>query len=107
MGDKIEMTRSVVPMSYGSKTRTRMTTLMSFGSRMKVPMSFGSRMRSVLGGDDLDGGASAGVRSWWWCDLEGGDNMLQVVAGFRWQQVSIGSGVQVSGSSSLSLSQFR
>ena len=81
MGDKIEMTRSVVPMSYGSKTRTRTTTPMSFGSRTKAPMSFGSRTRSVLGGsvlggDDLDGGAGAGVRSRWWCDLEGGDNML-------------------------------
>ena len=49
---------------------------MSFGSRTRTtaPISFGSRTRSVLdgsvlGGDDLDGDASAGVRSQWWCDL--------------------------------------
>ena len=27
---------------------------------------------SILGGDDLDGGADVGVRSRWWCDLDGG-----------------------------------
>ena len=27
-------------------------------TRMTAPMSFGSRMRSVLGGDDLDGGTN-------------------------------------------------
>ena len=26
---------------------------------------------SVLGGDNLDGGANAGVQSQWWCDLGG------------------------------------
>lgn len=72
--------------------------LMSFGLRTTPPMSFGSRMRSVLGGsiladDNLDGNAGAGVRSWWWCDLEGGGNVLQVVAGFRRQQASISGGV--------------
>ena len=55
MGDEIEMTRSVALMSFGSRTRTRMTT----------PISFVSRTRLVLGGEDLDGDTSAGVRSRW------------------------------------------
>ena len=68
MGDEIETTRSAASMSYGSRTRMRTTALMSFGLRTTAPMSFGSRMRSVLagsvlGGDDLDGGAGVGVRS--------------------------------------------
>ena len=76
MGDENEMRRLAAPMSFGSRTRTMAS--MSFGSRtrtrMTVSMSFESRTRSVLGGsvlggDDLDGGASAGVRSRWWCDL--------------------------------------
>ena len=67
-------------------------------TRSAAPMSFGSRMRSVLagsvlGGDDLDGGAGAGVRSRWWSDLEGGGNVLQVVAGFRRRRASIDGGV--------------
>ena len=56
--------RSATPMSFGSRTR------------MTAPISFGSRTRSILGGsvlgvDDLDGDASAGVQSQWWCDLGG------------------------------------
>ena len=68
MGDEIETTRSATPISFGSRTRT--TVPISFGSRTRttVPISFGSRTRSVLGGsvlggDNLDGDASAGVRS--------------------------------------------
>jgi len=51
MGDKIETMRSAALMSFGSRTRTRTTVLISFGLRMRL----------VLGGDDLDGDTSAGV----------------------------------------------
>ena len=77
--------------------------------RTAAQVSFGSRTRSVLGGlvlggDYLNGGVGASVHSQWWSDLEGGGNVLQEVAGFRRRWALIGSGVQVSGSSSPSLS---
>ena len=52
--DEIEMTRSAVPMSFGSRTRTRSVTLALMRSVLRG---------LVLGGDDLDGGVGAGVRS--------------------------------------------
>ena len=64
--DRSWATRSATPMSFGSKTRT--TASISFGLRTRSVLD-----GSILGGDDLDGGASAGVRSQWWCDLDVGD----------------------------------
>ena len=78
------MTRSAVPMSIGLRTRTRSVTM----ALMRLVLD-----GSVLGGDNLDGGAGARVRSRWWCDLEGGGNVLQVVAGFRRRRASIDGGV--------------
>ena len=74
-------------------------------------MSFGLKTRlvlggSVLGGDDLDGGASAGVRSkgQWQCASSGG--RLQAATGFNLQWDS-GLRFKLSLSLSLSLSRFR
>ena len=50
-------------MSFGSRTRTRSVTSAPMRSVLGG---------SILGGDDLDGGADVGVRSRWWCDLGGG-----------------------------------
>ena len=90
--DRSWATRSATPMSFGSKTRT--TASISFGLRTRSVLD-----GSILGGDDLDGGASAGVRSQWWYDLG------ETISAVRTQRHDLvgASGVRAR-SSSLSLS---
>ena len=59
--------RLAAPMSFGSRTRTR-TRLVTLAPMRSI------LGESVLGGDDLDGDANAGVQSRWWCDLGGANS---------------------------------